>query len=399
MGRSGRAKLTVSNGGTVSADEIVVATYSDGTGALIIGGAYDAGAADEGAMGSGTLDVATVAFGEGDGEIDFNISDADVYTFASAVTGAGDINVYNGTISLTGDYSAYTGDTTVSGGTLLVDTDTFLTSAIAVADGGTLGGTGTLTSVSLASGATIAPGDNGIGTLTVSGGDVTFVSGSTLAVQAASDGTSDLLDVTATGTGGSVTIEDGATLHVSGLSGDPEAGYSLASSYTVLTATNGITGTFSSVTDDFVYLDASADQDTSEIRVQLVRNDKTLGSVVSSGNRNGRAAANALDGLGDTNELYNAALWMTGGDTDRTYQELSGDSYPGTSQAIMGATRYSHDIVASRVRSAFNGVATMEMSTVATHGDGTEKDVSSSGGPVLWRRATAPGRSWTAVPA
>ncbi|WP_321336742.1 autotransporter domain-containing protein [Breoghania sp.] len=373
--------VTVSRGGVISAGAVVIASETGSSGVINIGAA-----AGQNATPAGKLLADTVTFGAGTGTLVLNHTDSD-YVLSAAVSGAGTIQALSGVTSLTGDYSGYTGDTNVDGGTLLVNTDTFLRSAISIADGGTLGGTGTLASVTLDSGATIAPGDAGMtGTLTISGSDVTFVSGSTLSVQIASDRTSDRLAVTGTSTGGGVTIEDGATLHVSGLSGDPKAGYSLDPSYTVLTATNGITGTFSSVTDDFVYLDASVDQDTNEVRVQLVRNAKTLSSAVSSGHSNGHAAANALDSLGNTSELYNAALWMTGGDQDRAYQELSGDSYPGTSQAIMGATRYSRDIVASRIRSAFGGVASMEMAAIATHGDGTEEAVSSSGGPVLWAK-------------
>ena len=333
-------------------------------------------------MGSGTLDVTTIAFGEGDGEIDFNISDADVYTFASAVTGTGDINVYNGAISLTGDYSAYDGATTVYGGTLLVDTDTFLTSAISVADGGTLGGTGTVTDVTLSSGSTIAPGDDGIGTLTVSSGNVTFVSGSSLAVELDSDGTSDLLNVV----GGSATIDDGATLHVSAVSTWDGSSYSYNSGYTVLTASGGVDGTFTTVTDDFAYLDAEVSYDDDNVYVALERNSESFASAVSSNNKNGQSVANAISSLGEGNDLYDAIVWLTDDGVDKTYQELSGDTYAGTTSATMAATRFSRNIVDSRIRSAFSGVATMQMAEVATDGDGADDVVSSSGGPVMWAK-------------
>ena len=189
VGLQGVGSMQISDGATVNAARLEVGVNAKpaspydwlgtGTGTIIVGGAYDAGAANEGALASGPLNVTTIAFGDGDGKLDFNISDSDTYTFAGAVTGAGDINVYNGTISLTGDDSAFTGDTTVSGGILLVNgTLGDATSTVAVGAGGTLGGSGMLGGdATVASGATLSPGASP-GTLTING-NLTLASGST----------------------------------------------------------------------------------------------------------------------------------------------------------------------------------------------------------------------------
>lgn len=64
--------------------------------------------------------------------------------------------------------NTYTGATTVSSGTLLINGSTAAGSALSVAVAGTLGGTGTVNGVvSLAAGAKLAPGNNGVGTLTL----------------------------------------------------------------------------------------------------------------------------------------------------------------------------------------------------------------------------------------
>ncbi|MDJ0932719.1 hypothetical protein [Breoghania sp.] len=265
--------LTISGGGTVNVGTevngsyegtVTVAALNGSTGTLIIGGAYDENATDEGAAAFGTLDAATVAFGYGTGSLVFNITDTDAYTFAAGFTGSGEINVYNGTISLTGDYTDYDGDTNVYGGTLQVHNDSFLNTVISVSDGVTLAGTGTVSSVMLSSGSTIAPGDDGVGRLTVSGSDLTFVSGSTLTIYVDSDGSSNLFSVVSTSdgntsTGGSVTIEDGATLSISGV-----------------TTSDGISGTFTTVENDFAYLNASVKYDEDDVYVALTRNDTSL---------------------------------------------------------------------------------------------------------------------------
>ena len=76
--------------------------------------------------------------------------------------------------------NTYTGGTTLNAGTLLVSsTGTLPTNAVTVHSGATLGGNGTINgAVTLPSGATLAPGLNGIGTLTLNA--VPSLSGTTL---------------------------------------------------------------------------------------------------------------------------------------------------------------------------------------------------------------------------
>jgi autotransporter-associated beta strand protein len=78
-----------------------------------------------------------------------------------------------GTWTLSGA-NTYTGATTVSTGTLLVNGSTAAASAVTVAAAGTLGGTGTVNGVvSLTAGAKLAPGSNGVGTLTLANAGAT----------------------------------------------------------------------------------------------------------------------------------------------------------------------------------------------------------------------------------
>jgi autotransporter-associated beta strand protein len=95
------------------------------------------------------------------------------------------IKTGTGTWTLAGA-NAYTGTTTVSQGTLLIDGSTAAASAVSVAAGGTLGGTGTVHGVvSFVAGGALAPGNAGIGTLTLAdtGAEALTLNGNTLALR------------------------------------------------------------------------------------------------------------------------------------------------------------------------------------------------------------------------
>lgn len=155
-------------------------------------------------------------------------------TVAGVISGTGSLTqAGTGTTVLTGA-NTYTGATTVSAGTLSVNGS--ITSTVTVANGGILKGTGTVGGLSFASGSTIAPG-NSIGTLNVAGG-VSLGAGSTYQVEVNGAGASDRIVATglATLSGGSVLVQ-------------PEAGtYLPVTTYRILDAAGGVSGTFSGVT-------------------------------------------------------------------------------------------------------------------------------------------------------
>jgi fibronectin-binding autotransporter adhesin len=112
----------------------------------------------------------------------FNRSDE--MTFGGAISGSGGVSqIGGGTLILTGA-SSYTGQTNVSSGTLLVNGDQSAASGLTnVASGATLGGIGTIGgNVSVADGGALAPGSDGVGTLTING-DLSLGSGSNLSME------------------------------------------------------------------------------------------------------------------------------------------------------------------------------------------------------------------------
>ena len=259
--------LTIANGGTVSAGGTVdIARASGSTGTLNIGAATGNAAAA-----AGTLNADGIQFGSGTGTLVFNHTGAG-YDFSADIAGNGALEHYSGATNLTGDLSGFTGTTSIFGGALSMNTT--YGGAITIGNGGTLGGSGTVGSITANSGATVAPG-NSIGTLNVAG-NASFASGSTYAVEVDDGGNvagtnNDLLHAT-----GTVTIDSGATVTVGPENGtDTGATYAPSTTYTILTADTGVTGTFGSVTDSFAFLDATLGYDANNVTLTLLRNDLT----------------------------------------------------------------------------------------------------------------------------
>ncbi|MGY4568818.1 uncharacterized protein with beta-barrel porin domain [Bradyrhizobium sp. USDA 3256] len=135
-----------------------------------------------------------------------------------------------GTLTLAG-VNTYTGATAVDGGTLIVD-GSIASSALTVNAGATLGGSGTVGNTTI-NGGTLAPG-NSIGTLTVQG-NLVFTSAASYLVEV-SPASADRTNVAGTATLGGATVR--ATF---------AAGTYVAKQYTIVNATGGVIGTFSSL--------------------------------------------------------------------------------------------------------------------------------------------------------
>ena len=370
VGEYSNGTVILSHGATINADSVAIADQADATGTLVIGASKD-----EDAVEAGTLKAQNVVFGSGTGSIVFNHTNTD-YVFDVDVEGAGSLDFYSGKTALTGDYSAYTGSARVNGGTMLVKTA--FNQAISVEDGGTLGGTGTVSDVTLKSGSTIAPG-NSIGTLTVNG-DLDFVAGSTYLVEVDKDGHSDKLVST-----GTVTINNGATLSVRAESGAEDGvPYAENTDYTILSA-NALTGKFGTVTENFAYLDASVSYGTKDATLTLTR---TREFEEEAKNSNQRGVAKAVGSLKKGDELYAAVTVLPKGEPDKAFTQLTGEQHSNIQTLQVSSAAVDRNAASQRLRSSMGGIGgSGDQVTYGFHGEEDNIPLSMTRSPQMWAQA------------
>lgn len=194
--------------------------------------------------------------------------------------------------------NTYSGVTRVEQGTLTVN-GALTRSALTAVDGGTIGGTGTLATLTLGSGGILSPGaTGGIGTLTVTG-TATLGAGSQYVADVGASGTSDLLVAgRAVLQGGNLTLRPVNRL--------PR----FNDSYTVLTASGGVTGTFGSTNSFSAILYSEASYTANQVNVRVAA--RPYASVVANTPvqqsyarllDNNRAAYSALSGTYDLLDL------------------------------------------------------------------------------------------------
>lgn len=331
VGDDGKGIMTVSDSGiarqTDDTRNLVIGRNVDADGTLVIGAVTG-----QAATNAGTVDVKKIEFGDGTGKITFNHTETN-YTFNPDIidktnnAGNGTVEVLSGTTAFSGT-NTYAGATSVQGGKLLVN-GSLSNSTTTVNGSGTVGGTGTLGSVIIGNGGTFAPG-NSIGTLNT--GDVTFNSGSRYVVEVNKAGSSDRLVST-----GTVTINPSSTLHVTPENaGENGKSYNRLTSYDIIQATS-ISGTFSSITDDFAFLDAEAKYTPTKVTLDLKRNDVEMASKAKSPNQ--KRAAEAVDTLGTGNPVYDAAVGLSSTQAPKAFAQLAGEVHTSKSVILAAASQ------------------------------------------------------------
>ena len=216
--------MTISNGGAVSAATTTLAAGVGSTGTLNIGAAVG-----QAAVAPGTLNTASVDFGDGTGEIVFNHTATNYIfnpTITSSGTGTGSVLVEAGSITLTA-ISSYIRPTIIDGGTLSVN-GSIAGSSVTVNAGGALGGNGTVGNTAI-NGGTLAP-SNSVGQLTVNG-NLSFTAASSYTVGISATN-ADRTNVTGTASLGGATVNANFA-----------PGAYLTKQYTIVNATGGLGGT------------------------------------------------------------------------------------------------------------------------------------------------------------
>jgi len=254
--------------------------------------------------------------------------------YAGVLSGGGVLDKRGaGTLALGGDSHAFAGSTRVRAGGLAVDGKL---GGDLVMDAGTrLSGTGTLGNLDLAG--TLAPGHS-IGTLTASG-DVVIHDGASYEVETDASGHSDQLAVA-----GRATLQGGSVLNLA-----RDGAYATQTTYTILTADGGVSGTFGGVTSSLAFLDPTLIYDAHAVQLTLVRNQVDFCAVATTANQcaTGQAIQNQGDG-----PLHEALVTQDAEHARAAMAQWSGESLASTRTALLRDSRFVRDAMSERLHRA-----------------------------------------------
>lgn len=275
-----------------------------------------------------------------DGTVEGGAVEADVFDLESGevnsvLTGSGALAKSSSNTVVLNGQNDFSGGTTVSEGELVVN------GAIGdvVVEGGTLSGTGSVGAMTVASGATVAPGAS-IGTLSA-GGDIVFESGSLYEVEIGAAGESDLLSTT-----GAVTL-DGGVVSVTAL-----ADFEVGTSYQILHADGGGSGEFDGVTGDVesLFLAAELGYDVNDVFLEVIQ-AQDFADVALTPNQ--AAAAGGADSLGPGSPVWDAIVVLDDeADATAAFDALSGEIHASMQTALLEDGLRILDATQERLRAA-----------------------------------------------
>jgi uncharacterized protein with beta-barrel porin domain len=247
--------------------------------------------------------------------------DAGTQTYADAIAGSGGITkTGSGALNLTGA-NAYVGDTDINAGRLAVNGS--VASNVNVASGAALGGSGTVTGDVNNSG-TVGAG-NSIGTLSIVG-NFNSLAGSTTEVEIAPGGNTPGVHQDLIAVNGIANLNGNGTVAVVATPG----AYSAGTTYTFLSTTGGINGTFAGITDDLAMFNAVLLYNPFHVSFQLVANGTDFAALGLTPNQ--QAVGMYLDSIfgaasGDLGAFVTALGLGTAADIQNGLTQLQGQMF------------------------------------------------------------------------
>ncbi|CAI1990952.1 Extracellular serine protease precursor [Serratia marcescens] len=250
-----------------------------------------------------------------------------------------------GTLVMTGA-NTYSGPTLVNQGRLAINGS--VTSDVSVQNGGIVGGSGTVGSLTARRGGTVAPG-NSIGTLNVAG-NVSFEPGSRYTVEVGPNGQSDRIQSSGAATIGggevAVTLENSSNLLT-----QSEVRSLLDQQYTILSAQQGVSGQFDAVAPNYLFLGTGLSYQPNGVTLSVGRNGTSFASVAQTANE--RAVAAAADALAAGNPVYESLLSSgSAGEARQAFRQLSGQIHADIASALVNDSRYLREALNGRLRQA-----------------------------------------------
>lgn len=329
------ASATLSGG--VSGDSSTTLVKRDG-GTLTLAGGTARGLTR---VEDGILRVTGNALNGGNIEIEragtFAIDTTRVLTYAGQFSGEGTLRQGRHFLTLTGDSSAFGGTTFVDGG--MLDVQGALGGVTELSNNALLAGNGRLGSVRVLGGSVLSPGSRLAGTVgqLALSGDLSFDTSATFQVDVASNGSSDHVDVA-----GTATLGQANTVAVAA-----EGNWQPSTRYTLLTAADGVNGTFAGASSNFAFLDPTLSYDANNVYLTMARNDISMPDVELAFpdvvvNTNQQQVAVAVEALGTGNTVYDAVVRLTVPEVVPAFDSLSGEVHAATRGTLM-QNRFLHD--------------------------------------------------------
>ena len=246
-------------------------------------------------------------------------------TYAGSMSGTGGVGLAGGGVLTVTGTNTYTGPTTVTGSGIVVNGS--LTSAVTLDSASFIGGNGTIGGLTV-NGGTLSPG-NSIGLLTVNGSYAQ--NGGTYALEINPQGQSDRVTVNGTA------ILNGGTVQLVAASGT----YGISTTYTILSATGGVSGAYSGATSTFAFLTPSLSYTANNVLLTLALQGN--GFLAFNGTPNQRAVAGALNqafatASGDFATVIGALASLTIQQAGPALTAISGQPYADTGTATVGAS-------------------------------------------------------------
>ncbi|EHK65411.1 autotransporter-associated beta strand repeat-containing protein [Achromobacter arsenitoxydans] len=241
--------------------------------------------------------------------------------FAGNLSGSGNlVKQGGGLLAVNGDHT-YSGNATIEAGTVQLgsaQSPATLPASVQVNPGATLTGNGAIASLTNAGTVQSEPASGG--GLKISN-SFSNAAGATLAVNVGPE------SATNVHVAGSATL-DGALQVTS------TAPLTAGSVYTVLTADQGVQGSFASATlPELAFLDGSVAYDPNNVTVSFQRNDTGFESVAETSNQS--AVAQALGRSDPGSPLYASILGLSRDQASAAFRQLSGDSHASLASALV----------------------------------------------------------------
>jgi outer membrane autotransporter protein len=245
--------------------------------------------------------------------------------------------------------------------------------------GGVVAGAGSFGAVNVAGGGTVAPGSaldpgKAVTALTVKGD---FTQQASSIYQAGLASSSDRINVD-----GSAAIDGGAQIELL----RQGTGQSIDKRYTLLTAADGVNGTYADLTGtlytDSPFVDFELTYDPTNVYLDTSRSATAFAAVGNTFNQ--RSVGAASQTLGAGNPVHDNILFLTAQESRNAFDLLSGEIHASVHSALIQDSHFVRDAANDRIRAAFEGIGASPVPVMAYGPGGAESAPATTDKYAVW---------------